>query len=151
MHFRATQSPIHQATQFRARAPEPEREPESEHDREAGPRRREGAAVGEARLRRAPVARERAATGVSRNVDVVALVVHARRRDPRVLVVEVALLRLRDRLLVPRVPDVDRVSERVVLDERLGLAGSAVEVRGTEQDPDLTADLAPVGPEHLSL
>ena len=38
----------------------------------------------------------------------------ARRHDPAVLVVEVALLRLRDRVLVPGVTPVDRVAERVV-------------------------------------
>ena len=76
------------------------------------------AEVDEPRLGRAPLARERPAAGVAAHVRVGALVVDPRRDDPRVLVGEVALLRPRQRDLVPRVVLVDRVAERVVVDER---------------------------------
>ena len=62
----------------------------------------------------APLARERTAARVAADVRVGALVVDARRDDPRVLVGEVALLRARQRDLVPRVVLVDRVAERVL-------------------------------------
>ena len=48
------------------------------------------------------------------SAQVVRAVEPARRHRPAVLVVEVALLRRRDRVLVPRVAPVDRVAERVV-------------------------------------
>ena len=70
--------------------------------------------------RRRPQARERAAAGVERQVVARALVVPARAHHPGVVAaVEVALLRLGDRRLVPRVALVDRVAERVLGDERL--------------------------------
>ena len=70
--------------------------------------------------RRRPQPRERAAAGVERQVVARALVVPARAHHPGVVAaVEVALLRLRDRRLVPRVALVDRVAERVLVDERL--------------------------------
>ena len=80
----------------------------------------------------------------------VALVVHARRGDPRVLVGEVARLRLGQRHLVPRVALVDRVAERVLGDERL-LVGPVVEVRRAEQDADRQVDLDQVGGDQLAL
>ena len=104
----------------------------------------------EAGLGRHPLARERAAAGVVGDEDVVALVVHARRRDPRVLVGPVARLRLGQRHLVPRVALVDRVAERVLRDERL-LVRPVVEVRGAEQDPDREVDLDEVGGDQLAL
>src|SRR4028119_2279838 len=61
----------------------------------------------------------------------------ARLSAPRVLVVEVALRRTRQGLLVPRVALVHRVPKRIVRDERLFLI-PIVEVRGAGQD-------APVG------
>ena len=101
-------------------------------------------------LGRDPLARERAAAGVAGDVGVVALVVHARRHDPAVLVGAVALLRLGQRHLVPRVALVDRVAERVLGDERL-LAGPVVEVRAAEQDADRQVDLDEVGGDQLAV
>ena len=80
----------------------------------------------------------------------VALVVHARRGDPRVLVGEVARLRLGQRHLVPRVALVDGVAQRVLRDERL-LVGPVVEVRRAEQDADRQVDLDQVGRDQLAL
>ena len=101
-------------------------------------------------LGRHPLARERAAAGVAGDVGVVALVVHARRHDPAVLVGPVALLRLGQRHLVPRVALVDRVAERVLGDERL-LARPVVEVRAAQQDPHREVDLDQVGGDQLAL
>ena len=64
--------------------------------------------VDQAGQRRRPQPGERAAAGVER--EVVRAVVPARRHHPGVLVVEVALLRPRVGVLVPRVPPVDRVA-----------------------------------------
>ncbi len=63
-----------------------------------------------------------------------------RRHDPAVLVVEVALLRLRDRVLVPRVPSVDRVAERIGGHEHL-VAFPVVVERAAEQDADAEVDV----------
>ena len=102
-------------------------------------------------LRRHPLARERPAAGVGGDVGVVALVVHPRRDDPAVLVVEVALLRPRQRHLVPRVALVDVVAERVLGHERRLGVGPVVEVRGAEQDPHREVDLDQVGRDQLAL
>ena len=88
--------------------------------------------------RRRPQPGERSAAGVER--EVVLAVVPARRHDPAVLVVEVALLRPRVGVLVPRVTPVDRVAERVVAHEHL-LVGPVVVVRAAEQDPDAEVDV----------
>ena len=101
-------------------------------------------------LRGDPLAGERPAAGVAGDVAVVALVVHPRRDDPAVLVVEVALLRLRQRHLVPRVPRVDRVAERVLGHERRLALGPVVEVGGAEQDPDRQVDVDEVGGDQLA-
>ena len=121
----------------------------SDHlDRVAG--RLRVAEVDLAGLRRAPLAGERAAAGVGGDVAVVALVVHPRRDDPAVLVVEVALLRLRQGHLVPGVALIDRVAERILGHEgRLGV-GPVIEVRGTEQDPDGQVDLDQIGRDQLA-
>ena len=116
-------------------------------DRVAG--RLRVAEVDEARLGRAPLARERATAGVAADVRVGPLVVDPRGDHPRVLVGEVALLRPRQRDLVPRVVLVDRVAERVVCDERR-LVLPAVEVRGAEQDPDHQVDLDEIGRDQLA-
>ena len=112
-------------------------------------RRLDVAEVDEAGLRRHPLAGERAAAGVVGDEAVVALVVHPRRRHPRVLVGEVARLRLGQRHLVPRVALVDRVAERVLRDERL-LVRPVVEVRRAEHDPDRQVDLDEVGGDQLA-
>ena len=98
----------------------------------------------------APLAGERAAAGVAADVRVGALVVDARRHHPRVLVGEVALLRPRQRHLVPGVVLVDRVAQRVLVDER-GLVLPAVEVGRPEQDPDHQVDLDQVGRDQLAV
>ncbi len=116
-------------------------------DRVAG--RLRVAEVDQAGLGRAPLTGERAAAGVTAHVRVGPLVVDPRRHDPGVLVGEVALLRTRQRDLVPRVVLVDRVAERVVGDERR-LVLPPVEVRGAEQDPDHQVDLDEVGGDQLA-
>ncbi len=74
--------------------------------------------VDEPRERRHPEPRERTSARVEREVVARALVVPARAHHPAVgPVLQVALLRLRVRRLVPRVARVDRVAERVLLDE----------------------------------
>ena len=85
-------------------------------DRVAG--RLQVAEVDQSGLRRAPLARERAAAGIAADVRVGALVVDPRRHHPAVLVGKVALLRLGQGLLVPGVVLVDRIAQWVVSDER---------------------------------
>ena len=101
-------------------------------------------------LGRAPLARERPAAGVAAHVLVGALVVDPRRRDPAVLVREVALLRLRQGRLVPRVVLGDRVAQRILV--HVGaLVLPAVEVRAAQQDPDHQVDLDQVGRDQLAV
>src|SRR6476646_2005034 len=85
------------------------------------------AEVDDAGLGGTPLAGERAAAGVAADVRIGALVIDARRHHPRVLVGEVALLRPRQRHLVPGVVLVDRVAQRILVDE-CGLVLPAVEV-----------------------
>ena len=101
--------------------------------------------------RRRPQPRERAAAGVHREVVAGALVVPARAHHPRVVAaVEVALLRLRDRRLVPRVAPVHRVAERVLRDEHL-LLGPVLVVGAAEQDPDAEVDVDEVRGDQLAV
>ena len=72
------------------------------------------------------------------------------RHHPAVLVGEVALLRARDGVLVPRVPLVDRVAERVVGDERL-LVLPVLVVGAAEQDPDAEVDVDQVVGDQLAV
>ena len=108
----------------------------------------EAAEVDEAGQRRRPQAGDRAAAGVEG--EVVRAVEPARRHDPAVLAVEVALLRLRDGVLVPRVVAVDRVAERVPGDEHL-LAFPAVVERAAEQDADAEVDVDQVVGDELAV
>ena len=64
----------------------------------------------------------------------------ARRHHPAVLVVHVALLRLGVGVLVPRVTPVDRVAQRIVLDEHL-LVGPVVVIAAAQQDSDAEVDV----------
>src|SRR6185295_3436726 len=100
---------------------------------DAVPRRLEVAEVDEPRLRRHPLAGERSAARVAGDMAARALVEDARRDDPAVLGRPVALLRLGQSDLVPRVVLVHRVAERVLGDEGL-LALPAVEERAAEED-----------------
>ena len=108
------------------------------------------AEVDQAGLRRNPLAGERAAAGVRRDVGVVALVVYPRRGDPAVLVRPIALLRLRQGRLVPGMALVDRVAERVLGDIGL-LVLPVVEVGRAEQDPDHQVDIDEVGRDQLAV
>ena len=103
------------------------------------------------RQRRRPQPRERAAAGVHRQVVARALVVPARAHHPRVVAVEVALLRHRRRRLVPRVALVDRVAERVVGHEHLAVRLPVLVVGGAEQDPDAEVDVDEVGRDQLAV
>ncbi len=106
--------------------------------------------VHEPGLRRHPGAGERTAAGVAGDIGVVALVIDPRRGDPAVLVLPVALLRLRQGHLVPRVALVDRIPEGILGDERL-LVRPVVEVRAAQQDPDHQVDLDQIGRDQLAL
>ena len=76
----------------------------------------------------------------------------ARRHRPAVLVVEVAPSRLGDRVLVPRVPAVDRVAQRVVGHEHLAVRLGPVLVVGVpEQDADPEVDLDQVVGDQLAV
>ena len=72
------------------------------------------------------------------------------RHDPAVLAVEVALLRLRDRVLVPRMVLGHRVAQRVVRDERL-LVLPLLVVGAAQQDPDAEIDLHEVVRDELAV
>ena len=86
-------------------------------DLDALPCRLDVADVHNARQRRRPEARDRAAAGVQRQIVFRPLVVPAGRHNPSVLLLEVALLRLGEGALVPRVALIDGVSQGVLLDE----------------------------------
>src|SRR4051812_29809433 len=87
-----------------------------------------------------PEASQRPAAGVKRQQFARLLVMPARRHHPGVLAVEVALLRLGKRRLVPRMPLIDRIAERIGLDE--GLAALPVLVKGAaEQDANAEVDV----------
>ena len=91
---------------------------------------------------------DRPAAGVEG--EVVGPVEPARRHHPAVLVVEVALLRLRVRVLVPGVPAIDRVPERVLRDEHRLVLPVVVE-RVTEEDADAEVDLHEVVGDELAV
>ena len=95
-----------------------------------------------------PQAGERAATGVESKV--VCTVEPAGGHDPAVVAVEVALLRLRVRVLVPRVTPVDGVAERIVGHEDLLVLPVVVE-RVPEQDADAEVDLDEVVGDELAV
>ncbi len=78
------------------------------------------------------------------------LVEPARAHHPAVLVVEVALLRYRDRGLVPRVAHVDGVAERVVRDERRFVHPVLV-VRAAQHDPQAEVDVDEVVGDQLAV
>ena len=106
------------------------------------------AEVDQAAERGRPEPGDRAAAGVGG--EVVGAVEPARRHDPAVLAVEVALGRPRDRVLVPRVPAVDRVAQRIAGDEHL-LVFPVLVVRAAEQDADAQVDLDEVVGEQLAV
>ena len=72
--------------------------------------------VHQTRQRRDPEPRQRAASGVE--CEEVLSIEPSWRHHPGVLLVEVTLLRARQRVLVPRMPAVDRIAQRVVRDEQ---------------------------------
>src|SRR5579863_4793501 len=90
--------------------------------------------------RSGPEARDRSAAGVESKVVTGALVVPARRHDPCVLVLEVALLGFREGALVPGMALVDRIAERISLDEGLGVLPVIV-VGAAEQNADVEVDI----------
>ena len=101
-----------------------------------------------ARERSDPEARERPATAVEGKVLPGPAVEPARRHDPGVLSAEVPLLRMREGRLVPGMALVDRVPERILLDEDLPSRPVVVE-RRPEQDADAQIDLDEVGRDQL--
>jgi hypothetical protein len=64
-----------------------------------------------------------------------ALVEPARRHDPGVLLLEIALLRTRSGGLVPGMPLVDRIAQRIVL-TKVSLVLPVVVVGAAQQDAD---------------
>ena len=78
------------------------------------------------------------AAGVQRQV--VRAVEPARGHDPAVVRIEVALLRTRVGVLVPRVAPIHRIAQRIGLDEHL-LVGPVVVIAVPQQDPDAEVDV----------
>ena len=85
---------------------------------------------------RRPESRQRAAAGVEREEFAGALVVPSRRHHPGIFAVEIAFLRTRRGGLIPRMPLIDRIAQRIVLDEALA-AGPVVVERAAEKDADV--------------
>ena len=81
---------------------------------------------------------QRPTAGVQRQV--VGAVEPARRHHPAVVVVEVAFLRLGVGVLVPRVPPIHRIAQRIGLDEHL-LVFPVVVIRTAQKDPDTEVDV----------
>ncbi len=94
--------------------------------------------VDQAGQRGRPQPGQRPAAGVQRQM--IGAVEPPRRHHPAVVVVEVAFLRLGVGVLVPRVPSIHRVSQRIGLDEHL-LVFPVVVVRTAQQDPDAEVDV----------
>src|ERR671925_1952889 len=77
-------------------------------------------------------------------------VIPPRRHHPAVLGVEIALLRSGKRMLIPRMPPVNRISESVLRNEYVVVL--PIIVIGTPQkDPDPKVDLHEIGGEKLSV
>ncbi len=122
-----------------------------QRDVDAVPGRADEGRLDLVRERGRPQARERAAAGVEREVVAAPSVEPARAHHPRVVAaLEVASLRSRQRRLVPRVALVDRVAERVPLDERRLVLPVLVE-GAAEQDADPEVDLDEVGGDQLAV
>src|SRR6202012_3326273 len=75
------------------------------------------------------------------------------RHDPRVLaaVVEIPLLRLGNRRLVPRMPRIDLVAERVLLDEERAFLDPIVVEGAAEENADPEVDLDEIGRDELAV
>src|SRR4029078_2781896 len=71
--------------------------------------------------RRRPQARDGAAAGVEREAIAGAFIEPARRHHPSVVALEVALLRTWNRGLIPGMPLIHRIAERIFIDELLAL------------------------------
>ena len=97
--------------------------------------------IDESGERGGPETRDGAAAGVERQVVAGALVVPARRHDPGVLVVEVALLRARRGGLVPGMALVDRIAERVGVDKGFAAFLPVVVIGAAEQNADAEIDV----------
>ena len=104
--------------------------------------------VDQAGQRRRPQPGQRTAAGVQRQV--VLAVEPARRHHPAVLVLHVPLLRVRVGVLVPRVPPVHRIAQRIGLDEHL-LIGPVVVIRTAQQDSDAEVDVHQRGRDQLAV
>src|SRR5438067_2471704 len=77
--------------------------------------------VYQARQSRSPETSQWSAPGVERQVIARALVEPARRHYPCVFIFKIALLRPRYSALIPGMALIDRVAQRIALNERLGL------------------------------
>ena len=104
--------------------------------------------VDDAGERGCPETRDRAAAGVERQMIAGALVEPARRHDPGVFLFEVALLRPGEGALIPRMALIDRIAQRILLDERLGVLPVVV-VGTAQQDADVEVDVNQVGGDQL--
>ena len=107
--------------------------------------------IDQARQRRRPEPGNRAAAGVECQVVAGSRVEPARRHDPGIVPLEVALLRAGKRGLVPRMAPVDGVAERVVVDEHLAVVVPVVVVGMAEQDPDAQIDVDQVVRDRLAV
>ena len=93
---------------------------------------------------------ERAAAGVKGEMIAAARIEPTRRHYPSVVAVEVALLRSRNRRLIPRMPLIDRIAERIVLDEYFAAVPIVVE-RRAEQDANAEIDVHQVVRDGLAV
>src|SRR5208337_858654 len=87
-----------------------------------------------------PEAGNRAAAGVEGEMVARAFVEPARRHDPGVFALEIALLRSGNGRLVPGVSLVDGIAERIGLNKRLSLLPVLIE-RAAKKDPQAEVDL----------
>ena len=81
--------------------------------------------IDQVRQRRRPETGERPAAGVESKMISSAFIQPARRHHPGIIPGKVALLRFRNRALVPRMTDVDRIAERIVFHKRIASPLSA--------------------------
>ena len=84
------------------------------------------------RERSRPKTRDGAATGIHRQMIAGALVEPAWRHHPGVFVGKIALLRFRDRRLIPRMAAINRVAERIVLDEDFAVITPVIVIRANQ-------------------
>src|SRR5262249_8868405 len=117
---------------------------------DAGAGRLDVADVHKLRQRGNPQPAQGTAAGIERQVLLGFLVEPARRHHPGVLSLEIATLWLWYRSLVPWVPLINRIAERVLIDERLGILPVAIE-GAAEQDAEAEVDFDQVRGDQVAI